>query len=82
MALEVLVVGAGPTGLTLASELARRGVSFRIVDKAPEPSPLSKAIGVQARTLEIFDDMGIAEETIAAGLVLTGSPCSRTASRS
>lgn len=72
MALEVLVVGAGPTGLTLASELARRGVSFRVIDKALEPTLLSKAIGVQARTLEIFDDMGIAEEAIAAGLKLTG----------
>jgi 2-polyprenyl-6-methoxyphenol hydroxylase-like FAD-dependent oxidoreductase len=71
-AVDVLVVGAGPTGLTLGCELARRGISFRIVDSAPEPSPLSRAIGVQARTLEIFDDMGIAEQAVASGIQLHG----------
>jgi 2-polyprenyl-6-methoxyphenol hydroxylase-like FAD-dependent oxidoreductase len=70
--LQVLVVGAGPTGLTLASELARRGVSARIIDRAAEPTQLSKAIGVQARTLEIFDDMGIADQAVSAGLKLVG----------
>lgn len=72
MTLDVLVVGAGPTGLTLACELARRNTSFRIVDQASEPTRLSKAIGVQARTLEIFEDLGIADETVAAGLKLVG----------
>jgi 2-polyprenyl-6-methoxyphenol hydroxylase-like FAD-dependent oxidoreductase len=69
---EVLIVGAGPTGLTLACELARRGAAFRIIDKAAEPSPFSRAIGIQARTLEIFDDMGIAERAVRAGLPLHG----------
>lgn len=67
---EVLVVGAGPTGLTLAGELARRGVPFRLVDKAPEPTQLSKAIGVHARTLEILHDIGIADELISRGVKL------------
>jgi 2-polyprenyl-6-methoxyphenol hydroxylase-like FAD-dependent oxidoreductase len=50
--LEALIVGGGPTGLTPAKELARYGVAFRIVDKAPYLSQHTKARGVQARTLE------------------------------
>jgi 2-polyprenyl-6-methoxyphenol hydroxylase-like FAD-dependent oxidoreductase len=65
--IPVLVVGAGPTGLTLANELARHGVRVRIVDRAPAPHTTSRALVVQPRTLEIFDDMGIAGEAIAAG---------------
>ena len=68
---DVLVVGAGPTGLTLASELLRRGLSVRIVDKAAAPSPLSRALAVHARTLEIFADFGI-DETIIALFVSGG----------
>ena len=64
---EVLIVGAGPTGLLLAAELARAGVGARIVDKAPRPVGESRAFGVVARTLEIFDDLGIAEEAIRRG---------------
>jgi 2-polyprenyl-6-methoxyphenol hydroxylase-like FAD-dependent oxidoreductase len=56
---QVLVVGAGSTGLMMASELSRHGVSCRIVDKALAPSDKSKAVGVQARTLEVFEDMGV-----------------------
>lgn len=71
--LTVLVVGAGPTGLTLAGELARRGVPFRVIDKAPEATRLSKAIGVHARTLEILSDLGIADELIGRGVKLRGT---------
>src|SRR5262245_20994327 len=71
-ALEVLVVGAGPTGLTCAAELVRRGLSVRIVDKNEAPTAYSKAIAVHARTLEIFEDMGIADEAVARGVPLTG----------
>src|SRR4051812_29007752 len=65
---EVLVVGAGPTGLVMASQLARHGVPVRIVDKNPAPSSVSKAIAVQARTLEVFDDMGIVQEALDHGV--------------
>ena len=66
---DVLVVGAGPVGLLLAGELARRGVAVRIVDKLPTPSPHSRAVGVASRTLEIFEDLGIVEQALAAGLI-------------
>src|SRR5690348_790999 len=65
--LPVLVVGAGPTGLTVANELARHGLQPRIIDRAPEPATTSRALVVQPRTLEILDDMGVAEQAIAAG---------------
>jgi 2-polyprenyl-6-methoxyphenol hydroxylase-like FAD-dependent oxidoreductase len=65
--IPVLVVGAGPTGLMLANELARHGVSPRIVDRAPEPATTSRALVVQPRTLEIFDDIGVVKQAIAAG---------------
>src|SRR5262245_38169066 len=68
----VLVVGAGPVGLTLALELARHGQRCRIVDKLAAPSPYCKAIGVTPRTLEVWEDMGIVEPMIDAGLWITG----------
>lgn len=57
----VLVVGAGPTGLTLARELARRGVTFRLIEAAPGPQPGSRGKGFQPRTLEVFGELGIVE---------------------
>ena len=57
---EVLIVGAGPTGLVLALCLARHGVAFRIIDKSPGPGLASRAIAVQARTLEFYDQLGFA----------------------
>ena len=64
---DVLVVGAGPTGLMLACELARSGVPFRIVEKATEPSTRSRALVVHARTLELFQKLGIDGDLIARG---------------
>jgi 2-polyprenyl-6-methoxyphenol hydroxylase-like FAD-dependent oxidoreductase len=69
---DVLVVGAGPVGLTVAAELARHGASCRIVDRLAVPLPYCRAIGVTSRTLEVWDDMGIAEAMIDAGLWLRG----------
>lgn len=65
--LPVLVVGAGPTGLILAAELIRHGTTCRIVDKANGPTPLSKATTVQARSLEMFEDLGILDKAVSAG---------------
>ncbi|HVX47337.1 MAG TPA: FAD-dependent monooxygenase [Mycobacteriales bacterium] len=68
---EVLVVGAGPTGLTAATELARRGIEVRIVDAASTPNTETRALGVQARTLELLARQGTAEPIIADGLAVT-----------
>ncbi len=65
---EVLIVGAGPTGLTLAVCLERYGIQSRLVDRLEGPSPLSRALAIQARTLEVFDDLGFVEEALARGL--------------
>jgi len=64
---SVLVVGAGPTGLTLANELARHGVWPRIIDRGHAPATTSRALVVQPRTLEIFDDIGVVDQVSAAG---------------
>lgn len=69
---DVLVVGAGPVGLTMASELARNGVRCRIVDRLAVPLPYCRAIGITPRTLEVWDDMGIAREMIDEGLWIDG----------
>jgi 2-polyprenyl-6-methoxyphenol hydroxylase-like FAD-dependent oxidoreductase len=66
---EVLIVGAGPTGLMMACQLAVYGVSFRIIDKSSISSQNSGALIVQARTLEIFEQMGIAGEAIKQGII-------------
>jgi 2-polyprenyl-6-methoxyphenol hydroxylase-like FAD-dependent oxidoreductase len=63
----VLIAGAGPTGLTLACELARGGVSVRLIEAAPGPRPGSRGKGIQPRTLEVFDDLGIVERVLANG---------------
>ncbi|MFD5200917.1 FAD-dependent monooxygenase [Streptomyces sp. NPDC058375] len=64
---DVLVVGAGPTGLVLACDLARRGVAVRIVDRSAAPPRTSRAKGPNPRSLEILDDLGVVEEVLAAG---------------
>lgn len=66
---DVLVVGAGPTGLSLACQLVRYGVDFRIVEKNENVTPHSKAIGVQARTLEIYEQLGLARRAVEWGAV-------------
>src|ERR671918_335831 len=65
--MDVLVVGAGPTGLTMAAELAARGVACRILDKTPTRSERSRALVVHARSLELLQKMGIADELVARG---------------
>src|SRR5919198_3438921 len=66
-ALMVLVVGAGPTGLTLACECARSGVSLRLIEAAPGPQVGSRGKGIQPRTLEVFDDLGIVDRVLTNG---------------
>ncbi|HET6217337.1 MAG TPA: FAD-dependent oxidoreductase [Acidobacteriaceae bacterium] len=65
--ISVLIVGAGPTGLTLACDLARRGVKLRIVDKAAAYFAGSRGKGLQPRSLEVLDDLGIVDEILANG---------------
>jgi len=65
--IAVLIVGAGPTGLVLACELARRGVSFRLIEAAPGAQPGSRGKGVQPRTLELFGDLGVIQRVLANG---------------
>ncbi len=81
---DVLIAGAGPTGLVLALWLARLGVRVRIVDKAAEPGTTSRALAVQSRTLEFYSQIGLAKEvidggrkTIAANLWVAGKKVSR-----
>ncbi len=65
---QVIVVGAGPTGLTLGIELARRSIAFRLIDAAEEPSRGSRGKGIQPRTLEVFEDLGIIRAILKAGM--------------
>ena len=68
---NILVVGAGPTGLTMAAVLARYGLRPRIIDKTVTPlEDRSRAIVIQARTLELFEDLGIVQEVLDAALVV------------
>lgn len=69
----VLIVGAGPTGMTAAMELSRFGVPVRIVDKLPTPSTTSRALAVQARTLELFEQRGLLQEMLQLGNQGTGA---------
>jgi len=64
---DVLIIGAGPTGLSLACQMLRYGIDFAIVEKKEAITPYSKAIGVHARTLEIFDQIGLADEAVRQG---------------
>ena len=70
--LDVLVVGAGPVGLMLASELRRHGAPCRVVDRAAAPTDKSKAVILHARTIEHLDQLGLVEEFIEGGVSLNG----------
>ncbi len=65
---EVLIVGAGPTGLTLAIELVRRSINFRLIEAATAPFAGSRGKGIQPRTLEIFDDLGVIKNVLDSGM--------------
>jgi 2-polyprenyl-6-methoxyphenol hydroxylase-like FAD-dependent oxidoreductase len=64
---DVLICGAGAAGLSLAIDLARRGVDFRLIEKADEPFHGSRGKGIQPRSLEIFEDYGIVDRLFATG---------------
>ena len=64
---NVLIAGAGPTGLTLAIDLARRGISCRLIEAAETAFMGSRGKGIQPRTLEIFENLGVIEPILAAG---------------
>ncbi|MGW2785401.1 FAD-dependent monooxygenase [Streptomyces populi] len=69
---DVVVAGAGPVGLTAAAELRRRGVRCRLVDRLPARLPYAKAVGVQPRTLEIWDHMGLTRTVLEAAVPMYG----------
>src|ERR1700732_4492696 len=63
----VLIAGAGPTGLAAAMSLSRAGIPVRLIDKAREPLPWSRAIGIQARTLELFEQHRLVDPFLELG---------------
>ena len=65
---DVIVVGAGPTGLMLACELAMRGIRVRLVERRAETPNITRAFAVHARTLELLDCRGLADELLPRGL--------------
>ena len=73
METDVLIVGAGPTGLMLANQLVRRGVRVLIVDRHSGPAMQTRALGVQARTLEIYSQLGIVARALELGKIGTGA---------
>src|SRR5713101_1088914 len=81
---EVLIIGAGPTGLVLALWLTKLGVKVRIVDKTAEPGTTSRALAVQARTLELYRQLDLADAVVERGnkvpavnLWVKGEPAAR-----
>jgi 2-polyprenyl-6-methoxyphenol hydroxylase-like FAD-dependent oxidoreductase len=66
--LDVLIIGAGPVGLTLALACARQGLTFRIIEKLAAPSPYSKALAIWPGTLEILAGLGVVEDFLADGM--------------
>ncbi|MFF1818207.1 FAD-dependent monooxygenase [Kribbella sp. NPDC058245] len=65
--IDVLIAGAGPVGSTLAADLVRRGLDVRLIDKAPRAFEGSRAKGIQPRTQELFEDLGVLDEALAEG---------------
>lgn len=70
--MKILIVGAGPTGLTVAIELARRGVQPTVVDRRDSASTLSRAVGITPRSLELLSHSGAADALIAEGIAMDG----------
>jgi 2-polyprenyl-6-methoxyphenol hydroxylase-like FAD-dependent oxidoreductase len=70
---DILIVGTGPTGLMLANQLARWGVRALIVDRHSGPAQQTRAMAVQARTLEIYSKMGIVDQALALGARASGA---------
>ncbi|WUJ71906.1 FAD-dependent monooxygenase [Kribbella soli] len=68
--MNVLIAGAGPTGLTLGIELARRGIAVRVIDKATEFFDGSRGDGLQPRTLEVFDDLGVVDQVLEQSIAI------------
>jgi 2-polyprenyl-6-methoxyphenol hydroxylase-like FAD-dependent oxidoreductase len=73
MLTDVLIVGAGPTGLMLANQLGRRGIRATIIDRHSGPAQQTRAMAVHARTLEIYQQLGIADRAIELGMPGTGA---------
>ncbi|WP_405146924.1 FAD-dependent monooxygenase [Nocardia salmonicida] len=69
---DVLIVGAGPVGSAAAVEVVRHGVRCRIIDAQSDPPQYAKAVGIQPRTLELFEAMGILREVLDAGILMRG----------
>ncbi|MGZ8748937.1 MAG: FAD-dependent oxidoreductase, partial [Mycobacterium sp.] len=69
---QVLIAGGGSIGLTAAIELTRRGVDCHVVDPLLEPSPYAKAVGVQPRTLEVFESMGLLGRVLDSAVEMHG----------
>ncbi|WP_374119318.1 FAD-dependent monooxygenase [Streptomyces sp. RKAG290] len=69
---DVLIAGAGPVGLSAAAELRRHGVRCRLVDRLPARLPFAKAVGIQPRTLELWDRMGLARTVLEAAIPISG----------
>jgi 2-polyprenyl-6-methoxyphenol hydroxylase-like FAD-dependent oxidoreductase len=73
MSEPILIVGAGPTGLTAALELTRLNIPVRLIDKREAPATTSRAIGIQARTLELFEQRGLADAMVRLGNKASGA---------
>ena len=71
MTTDVLLVGAGPVGLVVAHELARRGVRVRLVDAAKGPAVTSRALATHPRSLEVYDQMGVLDDLWPRGRQVT-----------
>ncbi|MBV6624534.1 MAG: FAD-dependent monooxygenase [Rivularia sp. (in: Bacteria)] len=69
MKTDVIIIGAGPTGLSLACQLIRYGIDFVIIEKNASITHLSKALGVHARTLEIYEQLGLAKQAVKQGAI-------------
>src|SRR5215469_12810123 len=69
---KALIVGAGPTGLVMAHELARDDIQCRLIDRAPHRAMESRAIAIHARTVETFELMGLADDFLGAGHRIAG----------